>query len=240
MKKLIRLTENQLTNLVKRIVNESMEEDNLSDHIKIYHMYKNGELDKKTFYSFVGILDRHEKERLMEYIKSEKEESLDENIEDVYTDSREDFEYDIRGVMCDEDTFTSGHVDIDEDDVIVIRYCKGNEDSIERLKRKGEMILRQRYDMNESVIKEGETSCEDLMSSMRYVYKDFQSYVSTNPDDFDVNGVYNDLESELGGIIDMAEEMDCDNFYDLLEMYEEYTETIAEILGLDKTKLLNL
>lgn len=195
-------------------------------------MYKNGELDKKTFYSFVGILDRHEKERLMEYIKSEKEESLDENIEDVYTDSREDFEYDIRGVMCDEDTFTSGHVDIDEDDVIVIRYCKGNEDSIERLKRKGEMILRQRYDMNESVIKEGETSCEDLMSSMRYVYKDFQSYVSTNPDDFDVNGVYNDLESELGGIIDMAEEMDCDNFYDLLEMYEEYTETFAEMLEL--------
>jgi len=232
MKKLIRLTENQLTNLVKRIVNESMEEDNLSDHIKIYHMYKNGELDKKTFYSFVGILDRHEKERLMEYIKSEKEESLDENIEDVYTDSREDFEYDIRGVMCDEDTFTSGHVDIDEDDVIVIRYCKGNEDSIERLKRKGEMILRQRYDMNESVIKEGETSCEDLMSSMRYVYKDFQSYVSTNPDDFDANGVYNDLESELGGIIDMAEEMDCDNFYDLLEMYEEYTETFAEMLEL--------
>jgi hypothetical protein len=232
MKKLIRLTENQLTNLVKRIVNESMEEDNLSDHIKIYHMYKNGELDKKTFYSFVGILDRHEKERLMEYIKSEKEESLDENIEDVYTDSREDFEYDIRGVMCDDDVFTSGHVDVDEDDVIVIRYCKGNEDSIERLKRKGEMILRQRYDMNESVIKEGETSCEDLMSSMRYVYKDFQSYVSTNPDDFDVNGVYNDLESELGGIIDMAEEMDCDNFYDLLEMYEEYTETFAEMLEL--------
>jgi len=232
MKKLIRLTENQLTNLVKRIVNESMEEDNLSDHIKIYHMYKNGELDKKTFYSFVGILDRHEKERLMEYIKSEKEESLDENIEDVYTDSREDFEYDIRGVMCDDDVFTSGHVDVDEDDVIVIRYCKGNEDSIERLKRKGEMILRQRYDMNESVIKEGETSCEDLMSIMRYVYKDFQSYVSTNPDDFDANGVYNDLESELGGIIDMAEEMDCDNFYDLLEMYEEYTETFAEMLEL--------
>ncbi len=176
MKKVIRLTEKELTNLVRRIVNEQ--------------------------------------------------------IEDVYTDSREDFQYDIRGVRCDEDTFTSGHVDIDEDDVIVIRYCKGNEDSIERLKRKGEMILRQRYDMNESVIKEGETSCEDLMSSMRYVYKDFQSYVSTNPDDFDVNGVYNDLESELGGIIDMAEEMDCDNFYDLLEMYEEYTETFAEMLEL--------
>ena len=147
MKKVIRLTEKELTNLVKRIVNEQMEDDSLSDHIKIYHMYKNGELDKKTFYSFVGILHRHEKERLMDYIKSQKEESLGENIEDVYTDSREEFQYDIRGVRCNEDTFTSGHVDIDEDDVIVIRYCKGNEDSIDRLKLKGERLLRSKYGM---------------------------------------------------------------------------------------------
>jgi hypothetical protein len=68
-------------------------------------------------------------------------------MEDVYTDSREDFQYDIRGVRCDEDTFTSGHVDIDEDDVIVIRYCKGNEDSIDRLKLKGERLLRSKYGM---------------------------------------------------------------------------------------------
>jgi len=92
MKKVIRLTESELTNLVKRIVNEQME--------------------------------------------------------DVYTDSREDFQYDIRGVRCNEDTFTSGHVDIDEDDVIVIRYCKGNEDSIDRLKRKGKGLLYTKYGMN--------------------------------------------------------------------------------------------
>jgi len=147
MKKVIRLTEKGLTNLVRRIVNEQMEDDDLSDHIKIYHMYKNGELDKKTFYSFVGILHRHEKERLMDYIRRQKEEMLDEEIEDVYSDSREDFQYDIRGVRCDEDTFTSGHVDIDEDDVIVIRYCKGNEDSIDRLKLKGERLLRSKYGM---------------------------------------------------------------------------------------------
>jgi len=91
MKKVIRLTEKELTNLVRSIVNEQME--------------------------------------------------------DVYTDSREDFQYDIRGVRCDEDTFTSGHVDIDEDDVIVIRYCKGNEDSIDRLKLKGERLLRSKYGM---------------------------------------------------------------------------------------------
>ena len=61
MKKVIRLTEKGLTNLVRRIVNEQME--------------------------------------------------------DVYSDSREDFQYDIRGVRCDENTFTSGHVDIDEDEI---------------------------------------------------------------------------------------------------------------------------
>jgi hypothetical protein len=72
MKKVIRLTESELTSLVKRIVNEQMEEDNTPDYIKIYHMYKNGELDKKTFYSFVSILERHEKEDLLNYINSEK------------------------------------------------------------------------------------------------------------------------------------------------------------------------
>jgi hypothetical protein len=163
---------------------------------------------------------------------------LDENIEDVYTDSREDFEYDIRGVMCDDDVFTSGHVDVDEDDVIVIRYCKGNEDSIERLKRKGEMILRQRYDMNESVIKEGETSCEDFISHMRDIYEETQSFISRKSDKIRKSDEFR----KYGGIYvyTVSEEMECDNYYDLLEMYEEYTETIAEILELDKTKLLNL
>jgi hypothetical protein len=206
MKKVIKLTELELANLVKRIVSEDMEENNdLNGHIEVYKLYKNGELDKRTFYSFLGVLDRRDKERLLDYIKSEKEESMNESVDmyentlysdimdlirnsnssheesvsilrsiademtserkvkrdavsrfrdyrlsesdDVYTDSREEFQYDIEGVRCNEDTFTSGHVDIDEDDVIVIRYCEGNEDSIERLKRKGERLLRSKYGM---------------------------------------------------------------------------------------------
>jgi len=97
-----------------------------------------------------------------------------------------------------------------------------------------------------------ENSCEDFISRMRDIYEETQSFISRKSDKIRksdefrkyggiyVYNVYEILEDQLGYIVDMAEEMECDNFYDLLEMYEEYTETIAEILGLDKTKLLNL
>jgi hypothetical protein len=167
MKKVIRLTESELTNLVKRIVNEQMEDDGLSDHIKIYHMYKNGELDKKTFYSFVGILHRHEKERLMDYIRRQKEEMLDEEIEDVYSDSREDFEYDIRSVDCN-DNVDDGHVDIDEySGKIMIAYCNENPESLKYLKRKGRMLLKKRYEMPDFSDDE-----QDTLSKMRGYFGD--------------------------------------------------------------------
>jgi hypothetical protein len=84
MKKVIKLTELELANLVKRIVSEDMEENNdLNGHIEVYKLYKNGELDKRTFYSFLGVLDRRDKERLLDYIKSEKEESMNESV-DMY------------------------------------------------------------------------------------------------------------------------------------------------------------
>jgi hypothetical protein len=97
-----------------------------------------------------------------------------------------------------------------------------------------------------------ENSCEDFISRMRDIYEETQSFISRKSDkirksdEFRKSGgiyvytVYEILEDQLGYIVDMAEEMECDNYYDLLEMYEEYTETIAEILELDKTKLLNL
>ena len=171
MKKLIRLTESELTNLVRRIINEQTEEDNLSDHIKIYHMYKNGELDKKTFYSFVGILDRHEKERLMDYIKGQKEQSLDEQIEDVYTDSREDFKFDIKAVDCDpSQEYTDGTVDIDEDedgnDIIVIRYCRGDKKSLRKLTEKGKILMYDKYGYDFSDDK------QDTLSTMRGYFGD--------------------------------------------------------------------
>ena len=38
-----------------------------------------------------------------------------------------------------------GHVDIDEDDTIIIRYCEGDDESLEYLKRKGKMLFDSKY-----------------------------------------------------------------------------------------------
>ncbi len=54
------------------------EGEDFADHIKVYNMYKNGEVDKKTFYSFMGILDRKDKEELLAYIRSQEEEGINE------------------------------------------------------------------------------------------------------------------------------------------------------------------
>jgi hypothetical protein len=47
-------------------------DDSMRSLINIYHMYKNGEVDKQIFYSLMSSLPRHEKEELMYYINREK------------------------------------------------------------------------------------------------------------------------------------------------------------------------
>ena len=115
MKKLIRLTESELTNLVKRIVNEQME--------------------------------------------------------DVYSDSREDFQYDIKAVDCDpSQEYTDGTVDIDEDedgnDIIVIRYCRGDKKSLRKLTEKGRILMYDKYGYDFSDDK------QDTLSTMRGYFGD--------------------------------------------------------------------
>ena len=147
MKKVIKLTESELTNLVNRIVSEEMEENTL--YSDIMDVIRNSNSSHEEAVSILrNIADEMTSERRVkrDAVSRFRDYRLSES-DDVYTDSREEFQYDIEGVRCNEDTFTSGHVDIDEDDVIVIRYCEGNEDSIERLKRKGERLLRSRYGM---------------------------------------------------------------------------------------------
>ncbi len=61
------------------------EGEDFADHIKVYHMYKDGEVDKKTFYSFMSILDRKDKEELLGYINSQDKGGVEEGAStDLY------------------------------------------------------------------------------------------------------------------------------------------------------------
>ena len=66
-----------LEKLVKRatrlgIDEQENEEENLPNYVKVYHMYKNGEVSKKDFYAYMGILEKHERQGLIDYIESQK------------------------------------------------------------------------------------------------------------------------------------------------------------------------
>jgi hypothetical protein len=194
MKKIIRLTESDLTRLIKRVIEES---DVLPS--KLSSSYKslvrawdmeNGEdenIDRRTKSFF---------KNLGEYSSSKERESLFRKLEEKYG----------------------------------------------KLPNHIRKHYKRIYNLNEEL--GDENSCEDFISRMRDIYEETQSFISRKSDkirksdEFRKYGgiyvytVYEILEDQLGYIVDMAEEMECDNYYDLLEMYEEYTETIAEMLEL--------
>jgi hypothetical protein len=62
-------------------------------------------------------------------------------------DSDENISYNIQSVECDGNEM-GGNVYIDEDDTIVIRYCKGNNRKLEHLKRKGKMELYSKHGLS--------------------------------------------------------------------------------------------
>jgi len=53
--------------------------------------------------------------------------------------------FDIEAVDCDSPI--EGHVDIDDDNMIVIRYCRGNKEDLEYLKEKGIKLLHKRFSL---------------------------------------------------------------------------------------------
>ena len=70
--------------------------------------------------------------------------------ETVNSDSNEDFTYDIEAVDCDpSQSYKDGTVDIEEDNdgngIIKIRYCRGDKENLNYLKKKGRMIIRSTY-----------------------------------------------------------------------------------------------
>jgi len=80
-------------------------------------------------------------------------ESTMGNVKPLITenDSDEDISYDIQSVECDENKM-NGHVDIDDDDTIIIRYCEGDDESLNHLKRKGKKLLHSKYGLDHSHI----------------------------------------------------------------------------------------
>jgi len=78
--------------------------------------------------------------------------NIEEEMGDMYTDfgrknmsnkSREDISYDIQSVDCGGEM--GGSVDIDEDDTIIIRYCEGDNEELDFLKKKGKRLLYIKY-----------------------------------------------------------------------------------------------
>ena len=138
MKKIVRLTESDLTNIVNSVLNERR----LSASELIKDMTLRDVVDVVNSFSNKQISVKEVKEKI-EYMFRPSGGRMNENMDDVYTDSNEDISYDIQSVDCDGDF--GGSVDIDEDDTIVIRYCEGDEEELEYLKEKGKRLLYGKY-----------------------------------------------------------------------------------------------
>jgi len=79
--------------------------------------------------------------------------------------------------------------------------------------------------------------CEHLFKSMKNIYNDYMSQISSSPDEIDeaeAEDTYDQFETELGGILDEANRTDCDDktMQDLEIVYNEYLAEMADKLGL--------
>ena len=88
-----------------------------------------------------------------------------------------------------------------------------------------------------SLRKGSSSDCEGLIQTMKFIFKDYMDSIETSPDEFDeadAEDIYDELETELGGILDHANQMDCDDeIINHLEiLYNEYLAETANKLGL--------
>jgi hypothetical protein len=72
---------------------------------------------------------------------------------------------------------------------------------------------------------------------MDFIYDDYMSQISLTPDEIDeaeAEDIYDQFETELGGILDHANQMDCDEeIINHLEIiYNEHLVDMANKLGL--------
>jgi hypothetical protein len=81
------------------------------------------------------------------------------------------------------------------------------------------------------------SECEGLIQTMKFIFKDYMDSIETLPDEYDevdALGFYDGFETELGGILDHANQMDCDDkiIQHLEILYNEYLSDMANKLGL--------
>lgn len=84
---------------------------------------------------------------------------------------------------------------------------------------------------------ESPIDCEHLFKSMDFIYDDYMSQISLTPDEIDeaeAEDIYDQFETELGGILDLANQTECDDktIQDLEIEYNQYLSDMANKLGL--------
>ena len=156
MKKIIRLTERDLTNIVKSVLNEKrlsaselIKDMTLRDIVDVVNSFSNKQISVKEVKEKIEYMFRPSGGRMNENMDDSSALHDMEVLEDsVYTDSREDINYDIKSMDCEGSRFGNmSSVMVDDDDTIVIRYCKGDYEELEYLKEKGKRLLYRNYGM---------------------------------------------------------------------------------------------
>jgi len=145
MKKITKLTEADLSRIVKRVIKEDIQNNDLYLSIKDAMRNTNSGNDEKI-QVLKYILRELEGDGWVTKDKVRKLWNMNEMDDELYTHSEEDISYDIKSMDCG-DRRNDGHVDIDDDDTVVIRFCKGDEDKLDRLKIKGRKLLYSKYEM---------------------------------------------------------------------------------------------
>ena len=109
------------------------------------------------------------------------------------------------------------------------------ESDLVRLVKK--VIKENEFDMDMDMDMDMGIDCDRILDDMEYVYDETMRYYKRSSSDtksiLGTSDVYNDLMEELSGLLDIADQNNCENFreaesmyYGLLDMFVEETERI--------------
>ena len=81
------------------------------------------------------------------------------------------------------------------------------------------------------------SDCDRIIDEMEYIFQDFMRYYkNSSPDTKSILGasaMYDELESELGGLLDEADQNGCENLYDIESMYGDLLDMFRQHTELD-------